>query len=179
MCPRKRNQNLLAAYKSLFPGLKSPQLELPLGDINPSDLSPVVTYQEGEPVLELLEWGWLKPGSKKRIINIQAERRRDPPGVRGLTLVDAFYEFKGEKYPKSMFEVSPIVNEPLAYGMFKRANTYSLGTVGAGPDIASIKDRQPLIIRQSGWDRWLSDPDWPRELIEPLPAGSLRVQQVR
>lgn len=47
-----------------------------------------------------------------------------------------------------------------------------------GPDIAPYHHRQIAVLPPEAFSRWL-DPAAPaRELLQPLPAGSLRVEQI-
>ena len=47
-----------------------------------------------------------------------------------------------------------------------------------GPDIAPYHDRQIVILDRSDWAAWL-DPSVPaKDLIKPLQAGALTVEQV-
>lgn len=48
-----------------------------------------------------------------------------------------------------------------------------------GPDVAPIHDRQMVVLERADWLAWreLSRPE--AELLRPLPAGSLQVEQVR
>ena len=51
-------------------------------------------------------------------------------------------------------------------------------TCEPGPDIAPYHNRQAAVLTRADWSRWL-DPAVPAgELIRPLAAGTLAVEQV-
>ena len=47
------------------------------------------------------------------------------------------------------------------------------------PDVAPIHDRQMVILERADWPAWLDLTRPEAELLRPLPAGSLTVEQVR
>ena len=59
------------------------------------------------------------------------------------------------------------------------ADAFTLLTTEPGPDVAPIHDRQMVVLERSDWRAWLEQSRPEAELLRPLPAGSLRVQQVR
>jgi len=56
---------------------------------------------------------------------------------------------------------------------------FTLLTTEPGPDVAPIHDRQMVILERSDWSVWLELTGNEADLLRPLPAGSLHVQQVR
>ena len=59
-----------------------------------------------------------------------------------------------------------------------REDRFTLLTTEPGPDITPYHDRQIVILPHDQWAAWLGpSPDTPP--IAPLPAGSLKVTQVR
>jgi putative SOS response-associated peptidase YedK len=56
---------------------------------------------------------------------------------------------------------------------------FTLLTTAPGPDVAPIHDRQMVVLDRSDWSAWLEQTGNETELLRPLPAGSLRVEQVR
>ena len=47
------------------------------------------------------------------------------------------------------------------------------------PDIAPIHDRQMVVLERSDWSAWLEQTGNEGDLLRALPAGSLRLEQVR
>ena len=56
---------------------------------------------------------------------------------------------------------------------------FTLWTTEPGPDVAPIHDRQLIILERADWSAWLDQTRPESELLRPLPAGSLTVEQVR
>jgi len=56
---------------------------------------------------------------------------------------------------------------------------FTLLTTAPGPDVAPIHDRQMVVLERSDWSAWLEQTGNEADLLRPLPAGSLRVEQVR
>ncbi|AHG49065.1 hypothetical protein RLEG12_08985 (plasmid) [Rhizobium leguminosarum bv. trifolii CB782] len=59
------------------------------------------------------------------------------------------------------------------------ASAFTMLTTTPGPDVAPIHDRQVVVLAPRRWADWiyLSGPE--SDVLAPLPAGSLRVDQVR
>ena len=56
---------------------------------------------------------------------------------------------------------------------------FTLLTTAPGPDVAPIHDRQMVVLERADWLAWLELSRPEAELLCPLPAGSLQVEQVR
>ena len=63
--------------------------------------------------------------------------------------------------------------------MPERGEAFTLLTTAPGPDVAPIHDRQMVVLHRTDWSAWLEFVGKEADLLRPLPAGSLRVQQVR
>jgi putative SOS response-associated peptidase YedK len=159
--------------------LRGPPIDLPQGPVRPSELTPIVSAEADGTRLELLPWGWKPASGKGLVINLRSEGRRDGPASRGLTFPTAFYEYSGDKPPKSQWRFVSATNEPIAFAVIRRGPAYSLVTCVPGPDVAPIHNRQPVILPRGAWRRWLTDPAWPGDLAAPSPAGGLRATQTR
>jgi putative SOS response-associated peptidase YedK len=59
------------------------------------------------------------------------------------------------------------------------SDAFTLLTTEPGPDVAPIHNRQMVILEQSEWLAWLDLTRLEQELLRPLPAGKLKVEQVR
>lgn len=163
-----------------------PNLE-PRDDIWPSEKAPVFRAAEGGVELAQLTWGF-EPSSPKgrRVINFKSEGRSFAYSKRCLVPASYFYEFKGDKAPKSKFKFS-LVGEPwFCFAGLWRSNgeegghsSFTLLTTAPGPDVALIHDRQMVVLRPGNWRAWLELTKPEAELLAPLPAGSLEVEQVR
>jgi putative SOS response-associated peptidase YedK len=56
---------------------------------------------------------------------------------------------------------------------------FTLLTTEPGPDVAEIHDRQMVVVNRSEWSAWLEQTGNEADLLRPLPAGSLAIEQVR
>ena len=57
--------------------------------------------------------------------------------------------------------------------------TFTLLTTEPSLDVAPIHDRQMVVLDRPDWLAWLDLTRPESELLRPLPAGSLAVEQVR
>lgn len=152
----------------------APNLE-PRPSVRPTDPSYIITGQDGGPHLSQLRWGF--PGPRGPVINFRSEGRSFPRG-RCLVPADGFFEFTGPKAPKSKWLFEPTEGAFLAIAGFIRDDRFTLLTCPPGPDIAPYHDRQIVILPRSDWAAWL-DTSKPAPAFGPLPAGSLKVTQLR
>ena len=56
---------------------------------------------------------------------------------------------------------------------------FTILTTEPGPDVAPIHNRQMVILERADWSAWLHLTGNEADLLRALPAGSLRVEQVR
>ena len=117
------------------------------------------------------------------VVNFRSEGRRFPKG-RCLIPASHFFEFTGAKPPKSKWKFTKTGEDWFCFAGLWRpmpggGEAFTLLTTEPGPDVAPIHDRQMVILERSDWSRWLEDTGNEAELLRPLPAGSLTVQQVR
>jgi putative SOS response-associated peptidase YedK len=152
----------------------APNLE-PRPSVRPTDPSYIVTGKDGGAHLSQLRWGF--PGPRGPVINFRSEGRSFPRG-RCLVPADGFFEFTGAKAPKSKWLFEPAEGGFLAIAGFVRDDRFTLLTCPPGPDIAPYHDRQIVILPRSDWAAWL-DTSKPAPAFGPLPAGSLKVTQLR
>lgn len=148
----------------------------------------VTSAPDGERQLGTFRWGLVPsfakdPSIGNRLINARAETLATKPAFRAafqrrraLVVADGFYEWRkdagGVRQP---FYFSRRDGEPLAFaGLFELwrpdadapwLRTCTIITTGAGPDVAPVHDRMPVVLEPEGQERWLapSGAD-PREL---------------
>ncbi|HEX7944359.1 MAG TPA: SOS response-associated peptidase family protein [Phenylobacterium sp.] len=152
----------------------APNLE-PRPSVRPTDPSYIITGQDGGAHLSQLRWGF--PGPRGPVINFRSEGRSFGRG-RCLVPADGFFEFTGAKAPKSKWLFEPTEGAFMAIAAFIRDDRFTLLTCPPGPDIAPYHDRQIVILPRSDWAAWL-DTSKPAPAFGPLPAGGLKVTQVR
>jgi putative SOS response-associated peptidase YedK len=184
MCNEYRFKQSLDRIAQEFSALKlplhwaggAPNLE-PRDSIRPTDPAPVIVGAPDGAELKQLRWGFVQPG-RAPIINFRSDGRKFGTG-RCLVPADGFYEFTGSKYPKSKWLFTPADGSELfCIAGFIRDDRFTLLTTEPGPDIAPYHDRQIVILPKPDWAAWL-DPSGAQPKLGPLPAGSLRVEQLR
>ena len=162
----------------------APNLE-PRDDIWPTETAPVLRRQKDGVELAQLRWGFA-PGRPKAppVINFRSEGRRFPKG-RCLVPASHFFEFTGKRSPKSKWKFTKAGEEWFCFaGLWRPGNgdvpeAFTLLTTAPGPDVAPIHNRQMVILERADWSAWLDLTQPEADLLRPLPAGSLLVEQVR
>jgi len=152
----------------------APNLE-PRDSIRPTDPAPILVGSPEGAELKQLRWGFVQPKGGP-VINFRSDGRRFPSG-RCLIPADGFYEFTGPKAPKSKWLFTAADNDLFCIGGLVRGDRFTMLTTEPGPDIAPYHNRQIVILPRAQWADWLGpSPDAP---IPALPAGSLKVEQIR
>lgn len=153
----------------------APNLE-PRTSIRPTEPASVIIEAAGGVELRQLRWGFPPQGKGGPVINFRSDGRRFPTG-HCLVPMDGFYEFTGDKAPKSKWLFTSTQDPLFCVAGLVREDRFTLLTMPPGPDIAPYHDRQIAILPRERWSAWLSPGDPPP--LELLPAGSLKVVQVR
>ena len=158
----------------------------PREDIRITDRAPIIRLgQTGAPELVQRRWSWPGPGGKP-VYNFRSEGREFASG-RCLILADGFYEFTPHSHPKSKrkhkwlftlqgerwFAVAGLWRSDPAVG-----EAFTMLTCEPSPDVAPYHNRSIAIFSPADCARWLDHSIPARELLNPLPAGSLAVEQV-
>jgi putative SOS response-associated peptidase YedK len=164
-----------------------PNLE-PCDDIRITDRGAILRASAGEPgAAELVQrrWSWPAPNGKP-IYNFRSEGREFGSG-RCIIIADGFYEFTKHSDPKSkrkhkwLFTLGGAEWFGIA-GLWRNSSevgeAFTMLTTEPSADVAPYHSRQIVVLPPSDFARWL-DPAVPaKELLKPLPAGSLEVEQV-
>jgi putative SOS response-associated peptidase YedK len=174
-----------AAMRLVYPEGR-PNLE-PRDDIRITDRGPILRAVAAGGGVELVQrrWSWPGPGGKP-VYNYRSDGREFPNG-RCLIVADGFYEFTTHSDPKSkrkhkwLFTLKGEAIFAIA-GLWRKdkqvGEAFTMLTTEPGPDMAPFHSRQIVVLGKEEWPRWL-DPAVPaRELLKPLPAGSLDVTQI-
>jgi putative SOS response-associated peptidase YedK len=162
---------------------QAPNLE-PRDDIRPTDPAPVIRRAEGGVELAQMRWGF-PPGRPKAppVINFRSEGRRFSTDKRVLVPASWFFEFTGDKYPKTKWRFTVEGEEWFCFaGLWRpgedgEADRFTILTTAPGPDVAPYHDRQLVVLRRDQWAAWLDGTLPEAELLKPSPAGTLRVEQ--
>jgi putative SOS response-associated peptidase YedK len=152
----------------------APNLE-PRDSIRPTDPAPVLVGAPDGAELKQLRWGFVQPKGGP-LINFRSDGRRFPTG-RCLIPADGFYEFTGDKAPKSKWLFTAADNDLFCIAGLVRDDRFTMLTMEPGPDIAPYHNRQIVILPRLQWAEWLGPS--PDATIPALPAGSLTVEQIR
>ena len=152
----------------------------------------------------LLRWGlvprWAKDLSVgSQMINARSETAAEKPSFRSafvsrrcLIPADGFYEWEkradGRKQPwwihqpgQSVFAMAGLWESWIPPGGSEAIETCTILTTAAGPDVAGLHDRMPVILAAADWDLWLSAAASKAQLqalLQPLPSGSLLLTRV-
>lgn len=163
-----------------------PNME-PRDDIRITDRAPILRAAQAPGAAELVQRRWSWPGAGgKPVYNFRSDGREFTSG-RCLILADGFYEFTAHTDPKSKRKhkwLFTVKGEPwlCIAGLWRNdpavGEAFTMLTAEPGPDVAPYHNRQICVLTSGDWARWL-DPAVPaRELLRPLPAGSLEVEQI-
>ena len=127
-------------------------------------------------------WSWPGAGGKP-VYNFRSDGREFPSG-RCLIVADGFYEFTASSDPKQKRKdrwLFTSANEPMLgiAGLIRDVpglgQAFTMLTTEPGPDIAPYHQRQVAVLHAADWRAWLDHSAADRELLSPLPAGSLKV----
>jgi len=192
MCNLYTQSKSLDEVARLFRNLQMP-LTFPEGgpnlqarEIAITDPGPIVRAGgNGAFDLVVRRWSWPAPGGKP-VFNFRSDGREFSSG-RCLVIADSFFEFTKPDDPKAKrkhkWRFSLTNSEQFAIAGLWRTNAhigeaFTMLTTEPGVDIKPYHNRQIVVLRPDDFSRWL-DPQIPAaELCSPLPAGSLKVDQV-
>jgi putative SOS response-associated peptidase YedK len=160
----------------------------PRDDVRITDRAPILRAAAAEPgAIELVQrrWSWPGPGGRP-VYNFRSEGREFASG-RCLVVADGFYEFTAPDDPKSKRKkkwLFTLKGEPWfgIAGLWRSSpevgEAWTMLTAPPGPDVAPYHDRQIVVLPPAEGLRWLDAAVPAREVLKPLSAGSLAVEQV-
>ncbi|QIK77764.1 SOS response-associated peptidase [Sphingomonas piscis] len=153
-------------------------------DICITDPAPILRAAGDALGAELIvrRWSWPGPGGKP-VYNYRSDGREFGSG-RCLILADGFYEFTAPSDPKQKRKDRWLFADPSGgllgiAGLVRTApeigEAFTMLTTEPGPDVAPYHSRQVALLDRAAWTSWLDGSVPARELIRPLPGGSLTV----
>lgn len=156
----------------------------PRDDIRITDSGAIVRRGEEPGTADLVtrRWSWPGPGGKP-VYNFRSENREFNNG-RCLIVADGFYEFTPHTNPKSKTKHKWLftkADEPwfCIAGMWRSTEVgeaFTMLTTDPGPDVAPYHNRQVVVLDRADWASWLDPGVSTKEILKPLPGGSLRVE---
>lgn len=163
-----------------------PNIE-PVDEVRPTDIAQAVRVIATDAELVPLRFGLRGPprpggGKPPPVINFRSEGRVLGNGEttgRALVPASGFYEFTGEKYPKTRWRLRGADGGFLALAAVWRAgrdgepDAFALLTAAPGPDVAPFHTRGVLPLPPALWADWLFDRRPAEELLQPPAAGTL------
>jgi putative SOS response-associated peptidase YedK len=172
-------------YEALMASLALPlpaaqtSADLPqLPRVRISDSAPVLRVAGNGVELVPMRFGFPPPRPKASpVFNFRSEGRRFVDSKRCLVPATAFFEFTGKTSPKTrhrfwlrdqpLFAIAGIWRETPA------GEAFTLLTVEPGPDVASIHNRQVVVLAPPDWAAWLYLLRPEAELLRPSSPGTL------
>lgn len=170
--------------------------ESPRFNICPTNPVAVITSDQGIRRLRPMRWGflphWYKaPNDGPLIINARSDTVAQKPAFRAairqrrcLIPASGFYEWSaGPMDSRLPWYVTRTDAAPLALaGLWQDwgdMTTCAMVTTEAGPNMASIHDREPVILEAPDWPLWLGEAGHGAALLmKPSAAGTLRAHRV-
>ncbi|MGR3540561.1 MAG: SOS response-associated peptidase [Hasllibacter sp.] len=174
--------------------------ETPNWNVCPTVRVPALALEEGERRLTAFRWGliprwYAKPNGGPLLINARAETVADKPAFRDavrerrcLIPADGFYEWtKDDEGNRLPWWIARADGAPMAFAAIwqpwerggEAIRSAAILTVGAGPDVAAIHHRQPLILDPADWPLWLGEEGrGAAALMTPSPEGTMTAHRV-
>ena len=173
-----RDMQVPLSFPEVIPNLQPREIRI-------TEQAPIV--RAGDNGLELVNrrWSWPAPNGKP-VYNFRSEGREFQSG-RCLILADSFFEFTPQADPKAkrkhkwkftlkdqpMFAIAGLCRTDEKVG-----EACTMLTTEPGEDVKPYHNRQVAVLAPADFARWL-DPAVPaREVLKPLPPGSLDVEQI-
>jgi putative SOS response-associated peptidase YedK len=157
-------------------------------------------------VFALARWGFIPSWAKKDwhermggkpLINARSETVAEKPTFRHawkrrrcLIPADGFYEWRSEAGGRQPYRLMPTGEGPIGFaGLWETAidpdggeiDTAAILTTMAGPDVAALHDREPIVIPPADYASWLDaderDVDGLVRLLGPARRGFWRIEK--
>lgn len=162
------------------------ELDLPVADdIKINDMGPVMRAAGNVIKLVPMNFSFPPSGRGGPVFNFRSEGRHFDKSNRCLIPASAFFEFTGKKYPKAKHRFTLNGAPFLAIaGLWREGKgtappAFTMLTTSPGPDVEPYHSRQIVVLRPEDWAAWIYLTKPEKELLRPLPEGSLAVETVR
>jgi putative SOS response-associated peptidase YedK len=98
---------------------------------------------------------------------------------------DGVFEFTGQRTPKTKHRFT-LAGQPFFCiagiwrdGAAGEPPDFTMLTTAPWPDVTPFHDRQVAVLPPADWPVWINLARPEKDLLQPLPAGSLQVEMVR
>jgi putative SOS response-associated peptidase YedK len=152
-------------------------------DIRITDRAPIIRATQAGTELVERRWSWPGPNGKP-VYNFRSEGREFPSG-RCLVVADGFYEYTVPADPRQKRKDRWLFTKPdeewfaiagIVRSLPEIGEAFTMLTTDPGPDLAPYHGRQVAVLRREDRERWLDPAVSARDVLTPLPAGSLSVE---
>ena len=197
MCGRFTITHPNEALAALFDAVTGNDLpESPRFNICPTTQVAAITSDCGHRRMQAMRWGfipsWYKtPGDGPLIINARSDTVAVKPAFREavrarrcILPASGFYEWTGGPAKTRLpYYITRSDGAPMAFaGLWQRWGdlvTCAVVSTGAGPGMAGIHDREPVILDPTDWPLWLGEAGHgAAALMQATPPGTLRMHRV-
>ncbi|MFD2302493.1 SOS response-associated peptidase [Roseibacillus ishigakijimensis] len=159
-------------------------------NLPPSQALPLILGPE--PQGSLRPWGTKVKvrGQERFVINARAESlwtsplwrsAASSPNGRCLIPATGWYEWRAENSTRWPYLLTTVDEGPLFFGGLYscRLGAFVIITTEAGPDVAPVHHRQPVLIPPKDWGKWLQgERESGQKLTLPSPAGTLQSRKL-
>jgi putative SOS response-associated peptidase YedK len=160
----------------------------PLESIRITDSNAIVRSGAEGAELVVRRWSWPSP-SGKPVFNMRSEGREfgnSAAGGRCLIVADGFYEYTAPDDPKVKLKHKWLFTKKdedwfCIAGIWRTTpvgEAFTMLTTEPGADVAPYHNRQIAVLDRSEWAHWLDPSHSAKEVLKPLPADSLEVEQI-
>ena len=197
MCGRFTITHPNEALAALFDAVMGNDLpDSPRFNICPTTSIAAITSDGGRRRMQAMRWGfipsWYKtPGDGPLIINARSDTVAVKPAFREavrarrcILPASGFYEWtEGPAKTRLPYYITRTDGAPMAFaGLWQRWGdqvTCAVVSTEAGPGMAGIHDREPVILDPADWPLWLGEAGHgAARLMHATPPGTLRMHRV-
>jgi putative SOS response-associated peptidase YedK len=190
MCGRFVITSAPEALKALFGYGETPNFP-PRFNVAPTQPVPVISQKGAIRHFRLMRWGFIPAWSKDPakfalVINARSETIREKPAFRNairrrrcLIPADGYYEWQSSGVKRPFF-IHAASQRPMAFAAVaetwmgpngEEVDTVAIVTVAAGPDLAWLHHRTPVIVPTNAFSLWLDCSDENATEVDGLMAA--------
>ena len=157
------------------------------GDIHPTEMAPVISYQRGSLFAADKKWGFPGFDSGKVIFNARAESALEKKMFRESVLkrrlvipAAGFYEWNRNK--EKVTFTSALAEQPILYmaGFYNKygnEDRFVILTSGANDSMADVHERMPLLLKHQELEEWIRNDRRLEEFLHSEPHGLKRTME--